>query len=50
MGGLFADRRGRERLVMLSMALSGACSLIIPLAFGRSLWLLAPLAGRGGSS
>ena len=47
-GGLFADRRGRERLVMLSMALSGACSLIIPLAFGRSLWLLAPLAWAWG--
>jgi MFS family permease len=47
-GGLFADRRGRERLVMLSMACSGACSLIIPFAFGRSLWLLAPLAWAWG--
>jgi MFS family permease len=47
-GGLFADRRGRERLVMLAMALSGACSLIIPFAFGRSLWLLAPLAWAWG--
>jgi MFS family permease len=43
-GGLSADRRGRERLVMLAMALSGGCAMVIPLAFGRSLWLLAPLA------
>jgi MFS family permease len=41
-GGLAADRRGRERLVILAMALSGSCALAIPLAFGRSLWLLAP--------
>jgi MFS family permease len=47
-GGLFADRRGRERLVMLAMALSGACSLLIPFAFGKSLWLLAPLAWAWG--
>lgn len=47
-GGLFADRRGRERLVMLSMACSGACSLVIPFAFGRTLWLLAPLAWAWG--
>lgn len=43
-GGLAADARGRERLVILAMAASGACSLLIPLAFGRSLWLLTPLA------
>src|SRR6201999_1986987 len=36
-GGLSADRHGRERLVVLAMALSGACSLLIPFAFGRSL-------------
>jgi len=42
-GGLAADARGRERLVMLAMAASGACSLIIPVAFGRSLWALTPL-------
>jgi MFS family permease len=47
-GGLSADRRGRERLVMLAMALSGACSLLIPLAFGKSLWLLTPLAWAWG--
>lgn len=43
-GGLVADARGRERLVALSLALSGACALLIPFAFGQSLWLLAPLA------
>jgi MFS family permease len=47
-GGLAADRRGRERLVMLAMALSGACSLLIPFAFGRSLALLTPLAWAWG--
>lgn len=43
-GGLAADARGRERLVMLAMAASGICSLLIPFAFGRTLWILAPLA------
>jgi MFS family permease len=47
-GGLVADRRGRERLVMLAMALSGSCALLIPFAFGRSLWVLAPLAWAWG--
>jgi MFS family permease len=43
-GGLEADARGRERLVVIAMALSGSCALLTPAAFGRSLWLLAPLA------
>ena len=43
-GGLAADARGRERLVMLAMGASGTCSLLIPIVFGRSLWMLAPLA------
>ncbi len=43
-GGLVADRRGREPLVMLSLVLSGTCSLLIPFAYGQSLWLLGPLA------
>jgi len=47
-GGLSADARGRERLVMLAMALSGACSLLIPLAFGRSLWMVGSLAWAWG--
>jgi MFS family permease len=47
-GGLAADRRGRERLVMIAMALSGACAVAIPLVFGHSLWLLAPVAWAWG--
>jgi MFS family permease len=43
-GGLEADARGRERLVMIAMALSGLCALLTPAAFGRSLGVLAPLA------
>ncbi|MEP6836074.1 MAG: MFS transporter [Gemmatimonas sp.] len=43
-GGLVADRVGRARLVTWAMACSGACALCIGLAFGRSWWLLAPLA------
>ena len=39
-----ADRRGREWLVSWAMAASGACALIIGLAFGRSLVLLVPIA------
>lgn len=43
-GGLSADRRGREQLVMLAMIISGSCAVLIPLVFGKSLWLLAPVA------
>lgn len=43
-GGLVADRIGRERLVIRAMAISGSCAALIGLAFGRSWWLLAPLA------
>ena len=50
-GGLVADRRGRERLVMVAMALSGACALLIPVAFGQiALAPGAARAGRGDSS
>jgi MFS family permease len=43
-GGVAADRRGREWLVTLAMAVSGACALGIGLLFGASLWLLVPVA------
>jgi MFS family permease len=43
-GGLVADRRGREWLVTMAMAASGACALLIGFAYGRSLWLLMPVA------
>jgi hypothetical protein len=33
---------------MLAMALSGTCALLIPFAFGHSLWVLAPLAWAWG--
>ena len=43
-GGLASDRIGRERLVIWAMAASGACALLIGLTYGRSLWLLVPVA------
>jgi MFS family permease len=43
-GGLLSDRIGRERLVVIAMAASGACALLIGLLFGRSPLLLAPVA------
>lgn len=43
-GGIMADRRGRPWLVNTAMTLSGSCALLMGLAFGRTLWLLVPLA------
>ena len=43
-GGFVADRIGRERLVIIAMAASGACAMLVGLTFGRSWWLLAPVA------
>jgi sugar phosphate permease len=43
-GGLVADRRGREWFVTVAMAVSGSCALVIGLTFGRSLWLVVPIA------
>jgi MFS family permease len=43
-GGVVADRRGREWLVSTAMALSGTCAILIGLTFGRTLWLLIPVA------
>ncbi len=43
-GGWIADRVGQERLVMLAMAFSGSCALLIGFAFGASPWLLTSLA------
>jgi sugar phosphate permease len=47
-GGLQADRWGRERLVNRAMAASGLCCLLVGFAFGRSPWLLAPVAWTWG--
>ncbi|WP_411278649.1 MFS transporter [Gemmatimonas sp.] len=43
-GGLVADRRGRAWLVTRAMAISGVCAVLIGFAYGRSLWLLVPIA------
>jgi len=43
-GGIIADRRGREWLVTVAMAASGTCALLIGLTFGKTLWLLVPVA------
>jgi MFS family permease len=43
-GGVVADRRGREWLVTMAMAASGTCALFVGFVYGRSLWLLVPLA------
>lgn len=43
-GGIAADRHGREWLVTVAMAASGACALAIGFTFGRSAWLMVPVA------
>ena len=43
-GGIVSDRRGREWLVTVAMAVSGLCSLVIGLTFGATLWLVVPVA------
>jgi MFS family permease len=47
-GGLFADRRGRERLVSISLFMSGCCCLLSGLLFGEPLWVLGALAMTWG--
>ena len=49
-GGGIADRVGRERLVMGALAVSGGCALVIGFAFGKSFWLLVPIAAVWGMS
>lgn len=43
-GGLVADRRGREWLVTVAMTFSACCAVLIGFTFGKSLWLLVPVA------
>jgi MFS family permease len=43
-GGLVADRIGRAPLVTRALVISGTCCALVGLAFGRSLWILAPVA------
>lgn len=44
LGGRVADRVGRGWWVNASMLASGACALLIGLAFGASYWVLVPIA------
>lgn len=43
-GGLVADRIGRAALVTRAMLVSGVCCALVGLVFGRSMWVLAPVA------
>jgi MFS family permease len=47
-GGLFADRRGRERLVTISLFMSGSCCLLSGFLFGGPIWALGALAMAWG--
>jgi hypothetical protein len=42
-GGELADRVGYVRLVVIAMAVSGACALLTPVVFGRPPVILVPL-------
>ena len=42
--GAIADRWGRARVNFWSLAASGACSIAIGLAFGRSAWIVVAIA------
>jgi MFS family permease len=44
LGGWWADRIGRARWVNLSMAISGACCLVVGFLFGGPFWVLVALA------
>ena len=44
LGGLVADRLGRSRLTILSLAISAGCSIIIGFTFGQALWLTLMVA------
>ena len=43
-GGIVADRRGREWLVTVAMSLSATCAVLIGFTFGKTLWVLVPVA------
>lgn len=47
-GGLFADKRGRERLVTISLFMSGSCCIISGFLFGGPIWVLGALAMTWG--
>jgi MFS family permease len=47
-GGLFADRKGRARLVTISLVVSGGCCIASGILFGGPLWVLGALAMTWG--
>lgn len=47
-GGLFADKRGREKLVSISLFMSGSCCLLSGVLFGGPIWVLGALAMTWG--
>jgi MFS family permease len=47
-GGLFADKRGRERLVSISLFMSGSCCVLSGFLYGGPLWVLGALAMTWG--
>ena len=47
-GGIFADKRGRERLVTISLFMSGSCCLLSGFLFGGPIWALGALAMAWG--
>ena len=47
-GGLFADKRGRERLVSISLLMSGSCCVLSSVVFGGPIWLLGALSMAWG--
>jgi MFS family permease len=47
-GGIFADKRGRERLVAISLFMSGCCCVLSGFLFGGPIWVLGALAMTWG--
>ena len=48
MAGAWADRLGRERVTIWSMAVSGACAAVMGWLLAAPLWLVAGVAGVWG--
>ena len=44
LGGVFADRWGRARLNLWSLAVSGACAVLIGFSFGGAPWFVLSIA------
>lgn len=44
LGGIVADKLGRSYLTILSMVISGLCSILIGFTYGESIWLTLMLA------